>query len=382
MNKIKKWLLDFLTKLGLNKKFIANYFKTDYEKNALICYITFPFNFWVSHNHSNMIEAKEIAKIFSELKYNVDIIQHDCSLEDISFSTYEIIFGMEPNFEMLVTRLKPKRSIYYATGANYTFQNSAELGRIRDFKARHGVELQPRRQVLPNNSLKVADAIICIGNDWTKSTYAKDFSKDIETIRVSTYDFFPAPQIAKAKDWDKARSNFLWFGSVGAIHKGLDLLIDVFDHHPELNLYVCGNVVQESDFYNYYKEKLTSRPNIIFEGWVKPRSAHYRELVTRCGFTVLPTCSEGMNGSVLTNMRSGLVPIISRETGIDLDNEGYYFQSNQLVEIEQQMVECSKVTVADLKEKSSQSYQRVVQRHDLKVFSADFQRSVKMIVRC
>lgn len=51
------------------------------------------------------------------------------------------------------------------------------------------------------------------------------------------YEFVPEEVI---KSISSSRRNFLWFGSVGLIHKGLDIVIDAFKELPDLSLNVYG----------------------------------------------------------------------------------------------------------------------------------------------
>ena len=43
------------------------------------------------------------------------------------------------------------------------------------------------------------------------------------------------------------------------------------------------------------------------------------EISEKCSFTILPSCSEGVAGSVLTAMSAGIIPIVSRECGFEDD---------------------------------------------------------------
>ena len=46
-----------------------------------------------------------------------------------------------------------------------------------------------------------------------------------------------------------SRKHFLFLGGTrGAVHKGLDLLIDAFQQEPDLHLYICGKHHLEQDF--------------------------------------------------------------------------------------------------------------------------------------
>jgi glycosyltransferase involved in cell wall biosynthesis len=48
----------------------------------------------------------------------------------------------------------------------------------------------------------------------------------------------------------------------------------------------------------------------------------FTEVANRCGFLIFPSCSEGQAGGVLDSMALGLIPIITRETGINTADFG------------------------------------------------------------
>ena len=292
---------------------------------------------------------------------------------------YDVVFGLEPNFLKAVTVFHPQKSIYYATGAHYIFQNNAENDRLLDLEKRKGILLSPRRFVAPHESSKIADAVICIGNAWTASTYSGE-SKQIECIPVSAYNMFSIEDIQAQKSWMDARRNFLWLGSVGAIHKGLDLLLDIFSRNPNAHLYVCGNVRKEKDFLDIYKEELLHTNNINYMGWISPDSEDFKRLAIICAFSILPSCSESMNGAVPTCMHLGLIPLVSKECGLDVENCGTVFENNSIRVIEGIILDHTGKDEQWLLQKSSQSYEFAKKNNTIENFSACFRDALKKIL--
>ncbi len=45
-------------------------------------------------------------------------------------------------------------------------------------------------------------------------------------------------------------------------------------------------------------------------------------------FSIFPSCSEGQSGSVLTTMSLGLIPIVTKEVGIDVFDKGFLINDN------------------------------------------------------
>ncbi len=361
--------------------YISNYFKTDFKKKVLISYITRPFIAGIDVGHSNSIESFEVVKIFHNLGYQVDIVQYGAKIESIKFknSQYDIVFGLEPNFLKAIEKFRPKKTIYYATGAHYSFQNKAENDRLLDLKKRKGVLLEQRRFVFPHESSIIADAVICFGNKWTMSTY-ENKCKRIEPVRTSAYTFFSFNEIQDKKNRTEARNNFMCLASAGAVHKGLDILLDIFKKHPDIHLYICGDIKKEKDFFDLYNKELLHTSNIHYMGWTSPDSEEFKKIATKCAFSILPSCSEGMNGAIPTCMQLGLIPLVSEECGLDIESCGIIFEKNLIEFIEGIILDCSQKSDSWLRRKSFDSYQFAKNNNTMKAFSKDFKIALNKIL--
>lgn len=132
---------------------------------------------------------------------------------------------------------------------------------------------------------------------------------------------FPTGLCMKSYTMDiecRDRKHFLCLASDGFILKGYDLLIELFNKHPDWTLHFCGGNLHQN--LNTYNMKQTE--NIVDEGYVYVDSARFKELCDLCGAILLFSCSEGMPTSLLTGMRAGLVPITT--TGIGMDDVADY----------------------------------------------------------
>ena len=72
-----------------------------------------------------------------------------------------------------------------------------------------------------------------------------------------------------AFDWakeniDRDSKSFVFFASSGQVHKGIDLLLELFSQQlKDYTLYVCSGYEQEEDFYQEYHKELYETSNII-----------------------------------------------------------------------------------------------------------------------
>jgi len=121
-----------ITKKNLLKAPLINIYKTDFKKNVLICYITKPFRKKINYSHTNLNEAIIISKIFSELNFNVDVVDYDFN-GFINFEKYDVVFGFGDSFtKSFYNRNKKIITIFYATGMHFLIQNYNSLKRIEE----------------------------------------------------------------------------------------------------------------------------------------------------------------------------------------------------------------------------------------------------------
>jgi glycosyltransferase involved in cell wall biosynthesis len=346
---------------------------------ALISYITDPFYSKDSSllvNHQNNWEAVEIALILNKLGYIVDIVDYFDS-EFNSNTPYNLLFGQNEIFDRYVELLDDTcLKIYYATGAHWSFQNKAEQERIDNLEQRKGVKLKRRVLVTPHKSAELADGLICMGNEFTRSTYLHS-NKITYRIDPSSFDFLEWPD---GKDFKSAVKRFVWFGGRGSVHKGLDLVLEIFKDLPELELYICGPVMKESDFVEIYKKELFETPNIKFMGWVNIQSKVFEDITKSCGYIIFPSCSEGGGGSVITCMHRGLVPIVTVEASIDTKDFGLTLKDARIETIHEAVVKAANRTGDFLEQCSRRAYNEANSRYTRKAFSRNFEEIMRLMI--
>lgn len=311
-----------------NQDYIRNVFAKEYKgKRVLISYIVFPFlRGEENYSHTNYLECYTAAKLFDELGYVVDVIQYNTIIEDLDYSNYNIIYGfgvaMEVSFYCDTHR--SIKIINYVTGINQRVQNRNTANRLNQFYEKHKVYI-PTSARLVNDFFSMQTfsphAIFVLGGLSAINTYKDDgvVFPEIHDIHCFYYDVGTID--LNKKKFEKVKSCFLWFGSDGLIHKGLDLVIDYFLINTGLTLHICGaNFERESDFYDVYKEQLEQASNIIIHGYVNIKSPKFKEVLMSVGAVVFPSCSEGSSPSLLNVMAaSGVLPIVSNMVGIDFE---------------------------------------------------------------
>jgi glycosyltransferase involved in cell wall biosynthesis len=289
--------------------------------NVLLSYITTPFTLLAEdqfNGHTNYWETRDMARAFLERGYSVDVIDKN----DTAFipkKRYACFIDIESNLARLAPLLNPD--------CIKIFHNAAEMARLADLKARRGAALLPRR-VTPPYDVAPADLLSSLCGPFPESTYAF-LKKPIYHIPLSTTHTYPKPE----KNYDSARKRFIWFGGAGAVHKGLDLVLEAFAAMPEYTLLVCGKF-GEQDFNDAYKKELTGMPHIQSIGYIDPGSEQFKEIARDSLAIVFPSCSEGCASSVVVTMHAGIIPIVSRESGIETRDFGITLVENTITAIQ------------------------------------------------
>ena len=319
-----KKIIAILFGVILNNRILTNVTKQSKDKSkVLVSYTTLPF-YTRANRHTNNQEMRAIAEIFHELGYRVDVVNYACE-QRINYADYKIIFGFGQPFENSFRASNSQLiRIYYATGAHVFYQNAAEARRVADVNTRYKTYLLPKRLVPWSWTLSTTfcDHLIILGNSWTESTYREYTNSKISTMNATA--LLNSLSNSTNRNVGHNRTNFLWFGSSGLIHKGLDLCLIFFSEHPELTLHICGP--KEEDFFRVF-ECYFRLPNIIFHGFVSVDSSVFLEISTKCVFAILPSCSEGQATALLTAMGTGLIPVATRSTGIDVTKYGYLIEA-------------------------------------------------------
>jgi glycosyltransferase involved in cell wall biosynthesis len=291
--------------------------------------------------HSNNWESRAIADIFLKLGYQVEAINFsDRAFEPVG--KFDVIFDIYANLGRLAPVLEKDTVKYlHCSGSDPYYQNAAELKRVLEVNRRRNGSYSPKRVIAEPEwtykSLDAADACSLIGNEHTRRTYPEKYWQKMELVTVSASEIGAREKIFRNHVPEKRE--FLWFFGSGAVHKGLDLLLEVFAKHPQLQLHIVGNIASEKDFFEIYKKELTATENIHFHGFLLPTSRKFQGLLKDIFCFVAPSCSEGISPSVVTCLRLGLFPIISRDTGVTLpEGCGLMIENLTTAEIEKHIL--------------------------------------------
>ncbi len=365
---------------------IVNYFDTHYERNVLISYIVYPFKKKDSYYHTNLIESLEIAKIFKNLGFNVDIYNYDFN-ERINYSKYNVIFGFgDPLVNSFYNRNNEIITIYYGTGMHICTQNNNTLKRVKEVYQKKKIWLPESGRIVEKAwsiQTTLVDAMITLGNEEVVKSYQKYYEGPIYNMPVSFYEVIGGKEIRKIienKDYDEAKKNFLWFGGSGLIHKGLDLSLEYFTKNPDLHLHICGPIDTEPRFKKVYFNELYNTKNIHTYGFIDIKNNLFKDLIKKCLFIICPSCSEGQPNSVINIMANGLIPLVTKESGVIIKDFGYLISSINIESIDKTVSLVLKEENSLLKNKSLKCFNDTRKNHSIKAFSIKLQSLLEKIL--
>jgi hypothetical protein len=344
---------------------------------ALLSYILDPFllppGAAEPHSHTHFWESREIGRILVSAGFEVDVI-HWTNRTFLPRGRYDLFVDVRLNLERIGPLLGPDcLKLMHIETAHCGFYNPAQERRLAELEARRGIRLAPYKMLEPNRAIEHADAATILGNRATQATY-DHAGKPLFPVPISQPFLYPFPD---DKDFAAARRRFLWFGSGGLLHKGLDRVLEAFAGMPELELTVLGPIDREPAFARAFQRELYGTRNIRTHGWIDVASADFLEIARRHLALVYPSCSEGQNGGAITCMHAGLIPMLSRESGVDLDPAyGIELASSSVEEIRACVLELAARPPEELETMSRNAWHWVRTHHTRERFTAGYREAL------
>ncbi len=291
---------------------------------VLLSYISHPFkNSAQGIGHTNIMEARELALVFGEMGYQVDVIDYDASLPaSVNISEYKIVCGFGEPLEQTMRRSPPGSpiKINYMTGCHTYYSNQAGIRALQYVFSVTGM-WEPTSLRLCNSAWPLQntcpDHAIVSGNRFSKSV-AEQYMDGSPVTAIPLFYLGSPKGVTHSNSFDNRRNNIIWFGSSGIVHKGLHLVLEAIKDWPELTLYVAGVPQQERAFFQRLTLHFGIEARVVDCGFLIPGSHEATEVLGRCGAVVAPSVSEGSAPAVLTAVFNGaMLPIIPDSASLD-----------------------------------------------------------------
>lgn len=347
------------------------------QPRLLICYMAGGYltDLLKYKGRTQYYEIFEIVNTFCDFGYCIDIIYcNDISaVEILNKKKYDLIFGFGESFYLSSQLHKSAISIFYMTEHHPEFSIREENKRLDYFYSRHGKRIPYKRSGIfykpYHMTLKHTHVITMSETEPLKEQYSDPYS--IFPTGISNPDF-----IFKQKNHEYARKNFLCLGSAGAIHKGLDLLIDVFSNRDDLTLHLGGFRDDEKKFLNIPKSN-----NIVDYGYIDIKSETFLTIVDKCSFIILLSCSEACSTAITTGMLHGLIPIVMKDAGFNRLGENAIFLNDYKIEyISQKLTEIANFPPEYIQTFSNKVHKFASSNFTVEAFNKSFREIIKDIL--
>lgn len=367
---VKKIIKELLIRIHLIPDNTTDYYISKISKTAPWAYVSYIADVFYHtadeiylNVHQNRREAIEIVKIFNKLGYNV-YVQDFCSNRTFPpIENVKVVFGLEPLFERACDYYAPQFRIYYATGAYWKHQNQ-QIRKITDlFNKAYNVNIPYRRLVSEHYSCEKAYCILQIGSKYTLETYPAPIRRKIKLIHQSSQEVFTNNVLEYSE-----QNEFMFLGSAGNLLKGVSLIIEYFSSHSDKVINIVGPL--EDDVKDALGNKISN--NIRLLGFVDVCTEEFNSIAMRCNFLIYPSGSEGCPGSVLTAMKHGIIPIVSKWSAFDeIADYGFIMDSWSQEGIDAGIVWSSSLSREQISERKIKCRKLVDEKFTLSVFSND-----------
>lgn len=332
------------------------------QKRVLISYLSdfkriglnsFPF-------HTNRAEASVIVGLFVRNGFVVDLI--DCDYDFTPTTNYDVIFGFGVTFRKLKSANFDAKYILYLTEnipLNATVNEDLAINGFNERHCRNETSIRSGRYYVQSDLLN-NDRIILLGDKERKESVLKMCEKVDCLYPSGLYN----RRFVNQRDLGLSKFNFLWFGSGGAILKGLDILLDIFATRDDITLHVAGLNLEE--------KKILQNVNYVDHGKVDVNSDEFLKLCNLCSFSILPSWSEASSTAILTTLRHGMIPLISKNCGLNGLGGVYYFNSISFHSIESVINEVLQLEATTLDKLHVENFNMYNDFFGLKSFESTF----------
>jgi hypothetical protein len=355
-----------------------------FGRKVLVSGVARPFLKPLNLKHSNQTEAVEMADVFHELGYQVDVINHDSPMA-IDYANYEVLFGWGVPFENLYLRETSRfpRTILYMPGAPAAIANAAGLRRLEAVYRRRGVWLPQSARLWPMGIGYEAqvDGIIALGNAVNAEPYRAVTGRPVHELPLFYLPVLDPEAMLRNRDLARTRRHFLWFAGTGLVHKGLDLVLEAFGRHPELDLHVYGRIELEPGFVRAFHHELRELPNVHVGGYLGLGSPGFRAALLKSAFVICPSCSEASCSSVLNVCgNGGNIPLLTRACAIDLHDFGIQIESTTVGAVEAALAEAGSLSHEELARRQQKTLDTLRVEHSLERYHARLKAAILAIL--
>lgn len=325
--------------------------------------------------HANLIHQVAMIKVLCKLGYCLDI--YSCSPENICVpdsnytDKYDIIFGFGTQYlQLCKSNLSAKKILFITENAPWVVREKYNR-RLTYFHKRHPnliLHDSHRTDFYTDEMFKISDVGIAVTGTYNLLGIQKRLSS---VYRLDVNGLFNKSfNIHNPKDHTVTKTHFVWFGSRGFIHKGLDILIDAFASLPQLYL----------DVYGISREEFLGMPipkNVSLCGMVNVMEDSFiSNVINKNTFVISLSCSEGMQTGITTCMIHGLIPIVTKECGVEDHEDVLIFEGYDIESVKSTLLAATQISAIELREKEIRIHKKSVVDFSVESFAINFEQCI------
>lgn len=322
--------------------------------------------------HPNLIHQVAMINVLSKLGYCIDV--YSCGPDKISVSEsmyakkYDVILGFGTQYiQLCLANPCALKMLFITENAPWVVREKYDR-RLTYFHERHPniiLHDSPRLDFYTDEMFKISDLGIALTGTYNLLGIQKHLSN---VYRLDVNGLFNKSfNIHNPKDHTVTKSHFVWFGSRGFIHKGLDILIDAFASLPQLYL----------DVYGISREEFLGMPipkNVSLCGMVNVMEDSFiSNVINKNTFVVSLSCSEGMQTGITTCMMHGLIPIVTKECGLDDHDDVLYFDNYDVESVKATLLSAAQNPTEQLREKEIRIHTKSIMDFSAERFAVNFE---------
>lgn len=352
--------------------------KSKDQKKVLLCYLPQCFEPITNHlSHPNILHCLSMVNVLTSKGFAVDVCYSNdlYALKNLAIADYDFILGFGKVFDSISQDETKALKILLVTENDPNVVKEKYKERIQYFKERH--PSWPIKNFIVRDSFYNAkkfyesEVAIVMNSSYNINNFKNSFSR---TYPINVNGLYNEKFSVVDKKEMLDTKKFLWFGSSGALHKGLDIIIDAFSYLPELVLSVYGANPKELRSIKKIPQ------NVHIMGKVSVFSDEFLKIANENAFVLSASCSEGMNSGIATCMLHGIVPIITKETGFDKNNTIIELDDFKVESVVEVLKSASQLERFVIEENIENTYKYAHDNFTLEKFEQNFERIVDTIL--
>jgi GT2 family glycosyltransferase/SAM-dependent methyltransferase/glycosyltransferase involved in cell wall biosynthesis len=244
--------------------------------------------------------------------------------EDVKANEYDLFIGQIQNFGTIKENIRAKRSVLFAVNSHPDFRNTALNNFIKENNLPESslalgelVDSQEQKK-----SIDLANHILCVGNMDIYNSY---IDCGVSPHKIKMFNYSTGKITTKPNISTDSPTRLLYSASEIGLRKGFDILSDMAIKHKNRDFILTIIGKPSNKHYekkiNYLKKQLGKK--LLYRAWVSSETKKYDQLVAENDFIISPSLEEGQLGVAIEAMSNGVVPVVTRQTGIDYSPIGF-----------------------------------------------------------